>query len=140
MEEFYNSLQSGDLIYVRVVAIGGQNCLGLCRILKIKRYESQPDYIEFVCKVIQQWFPDYGPVLWFGKRVTVGCNIGIAYPGMWHVYTLEEFEMTHEAVRERRIKREGVQLRRKKTKLKIVKGIIVLAVILLVLYFLLYSR
>jgi uncharacterized protein YqgQ len=137
MESFYNSLQPGDLIYVRAVATMPsplQNRLALCRILKIKRDESQPDYIEYICEIVQQWFPDYGPIRWFGKRLTVGCNIGFIHSGMWHLYSVEEFESSHDTVRERRIAREKLRKKRKSIKHKAVKGMIALAALSVILY------
>jgi hypothetical protein len=113
MEAFYNSLRPGDLIYVlAVVSLRGR--LALCRIVEIRKYKSRPDYIEFFCEILQQWFPGYGPLRWFGKRLTVGCSIGFAYSGMWHLYSVQDFERTHDAVREKRTARDAVRAKRKK--------------------------
>lgn len=125
MESFYKSLQPGDFIYARVVVSGPpiqQNRLGLCRILE-KKVETLSNldatkYI-FTCKVIQQWFPDYGPIVWFSKRIKIEGFVGIGFPGMWHIYAVDEFEANHEAVRERRLRGEMERKRRRKTAEKI---------------------
>lgn len=133
MERFYKSLRPGDLIYIRAV-VNMEGRLALCRILRIKRDESRPDYFMYACRIVQQWFPDYGPIRWLGKRLTVGCSAKLVFPGMWQLYSVQEFESSHPAVRERRIAREEIRRKRKETGYRIAKRLAALAVILFVLY------
>lgn len=133
LERFYASLQPGDLVYMREI-----NYLALCRIIRVKKNESRPDYTEYVCQIVQQWFPDYEPVRLIGKRFTVArtAGPGHVYSGMWQFYSVDEFEKTHAAVREYRIKQEEMRKRRQNLRRKIVRGVIGLAILLFVLYFL----
>jgi hypothetical protein len=126
MESFYDSLHPGDLIYVRVVLMPPtpfQNRLALCRILsKDKRITERGDtHYDFSCRIIQQWFPGYGPIAWFRKRLKIGVTLGLVFSGMWHIYSVKDFEHTHKAVRESRIERDRIREKRQKTIHKLLK-------------------
>jgi hypothetical protein len=53
---------------------------------------------------------------------------------MWHIYSVEEFEHNHNAVRERRIRQEKIQAKRRKDTQKALKGIGISIALIFVLY------
>jgi hypothetical protein len=89
--DIYESLQPGDLVYI----VEGRK-MAFCRVVKVVRDKSKPDYTEYVLDRVEQWYNheyfETMSVFLLGKRFTVGRTRDIAYSGMWQFYSAEEFE------------------------------------------------
>jgi hypothetical protein len=87
MNNFYESLRAGDIVYFRKGRI-----LALVRILQIKYNRQQPDVNTYNCRILHQKYKGGEAVKRSGKLFTASRKRGFVYSHFWEFYSIEEFE------------------------------------------------
>lgn len=92
LKDPYDSFQAGDLVYFIE-----RRWMALCRIKKITRDQSRPNYAEYLLEILKLPIENerFQPLNTILKYFTVSHTSGVAYSGMWHFYTQEAFESSY---------------------------------------------
>ena len=89
MGDSYDSFQVGDPVF-----FVENRWMAFCRIKKIIRDRSRPNYAKYVLEIVRlprenECFQPLNTIL---KHFSVSRTAGMYYSGMWHFYTPQEFE------------------------------------------------
>jgi hypothetical protein len=89
MSDSYGTFKVGDEVYFIE-----NRWMAFCRIKKIIRDQSRPDYTKYVLEILKlphrhEHFLAFNKIL---KHFWVGHSTGVYYSGMWRFYSPQQFE------------------------------------------------
>ena len=89
MSDYYRVFRAGDIVYFIE-----NRWMALCRIKKIIRDSSNPDYTEYVLEILKLPYNNehFRPLNTLRKSFSVSEVSGLYHSGMWYLYNQEQFE------------------------------------------------
>jgi len=87
MNNFYESLRAGDVVYFRKGRI-----LALVKILRIRYNRQQPNLNTYECQILYQKYKGGEVVKRSGKTFTASRKSDFVYSHFWEFYSIEELE------------------------------------------------
>jgi hypothetical protein len=125
MNEIYENLRAGDVVYFRKGRI-----LGLVRILRIKYSRQQPDVTTYICRILHQKYKGGEAIQRSGKNFTASRKMNFVYSHFWEFFSIEEFEAQYPGIAP---KARQVLIKSRQNSRLLLIGLIALIVVLAVL-------